>query len=301
MTQTIVQGSEDPLLVLDHQGGSGNPTFSIQQDETPAAYIWWDQVNQVFNMGPASAGSPSLSIASDGIVSMGGAKLNELKVAAANIAGLETNQAHIAVLAADEANIPAANIAGLESNQAHIVVLAANQTNIDALETNQANIAALSAQQANIGTFGAQQANIGTLAAQQANIGTLAADHISGLTVAGQLALDGNVNVGGNVIAQGAVISPEFITASSKEIKENIANLSSQEALEVLGHLSPVKFNFKADNAKKEHIGFIAENVPQSVASSDGKGINLTNIVAMLTQVIKEQQKTIDALVAKSH
>ena len=62
-----------------------------------------------------------------------------------------------------------------------------------------------------------------------------------------------------------------------------------------------MKFNLKADNAKKVHHGFIAENVPQSVASSDGKSINLMDIVAVLTQVVKEQQKTIDALVAKSH
>jgi hypothetical protein len=31
--------TEDPLLVLDHQGGSGNPTFLIQQDETAVAYV----------------------------------------------------------------------------------------------------------------------------------------------------------------------------------------------------------------------------------------------------------------------
>ena len=80
MTQTIVQGSEDPLLVLDHQGGSGNPSFEIQQDETAMAFIFWDQVNQAFNMGPASVGGPSLSIASDGTVSMGDATINGLKV-----------------------------------------------------------------------------------------------------------------------------------------------------------------------------------------------------------------------------
>lgn len=72
MTQSIVQGSEDPLLVLDHRGGSGNPSFLIQQDETAAAYIWWDHVNQAFNLGPASVRRPSLSIISNGMVSMGG-------------------------------------------------------------------------------------------------------------------------------------------------------------------------------------------------------------------------------------
>ena len=69
----------------------------------------------------------------------------------------------------------------------------------------------------------------------------------------------------------------------------------------MLALLSPVKFNFKADNAKKEHIGYIAENVHPSVASSDGKSVGLMDIVAVLALVLKEQQKTIDALLAKSH
>jgi len=103
------------------------------------------------------------------------------------------------------------------------------------------------------------------------------------------------------VDVSGTITAGSYLVSSSREIKENIADLSSEEALEVLEHLSPVKFNLKADNAKKEHIGFIAENVHASVAGSDGKSISLMDLVAVLTQVVKEQQKTIDALVAKSH
>jgi hypothetical protein len=40
-------------------------------------------------------------------------------------------------------------------------------------------------------------------------------------------------------------------------------------------------------------------DVPRSVASSDGKGISLTDIVSVLTRVVKEQQETIDALSEK--
>jgi hypothetical protein len=95
MTQTIVQGPEDPLLVLDHQGGSGNPTFLIQQDETAVAYIWWDQINQVFNMGPASVGAPSLAIASNGTVSMGSATINALNATNILANGIEVNQVKV--------------------------------------------------------------------------------------------------------------------------------------------------------------------------------------------------------------
>jgi hypothetical protein len=92
MTQTIVQGPEDPLLVLDHQGGSGNPSFVIQQDETAVAYIWWDQVNQVLNMGPASVGSPSLQISSNGLVGMGQVAVAQAEVSVLTVqAGLIVN------------------------------------------------------------------------------------------------------------------------------------------------------------------------------------------------------------------
>jgi hypothetical protein len=77
------------------------------------------------------------------------------------------------------------------------------------------------------------------------------------------------------------VSAANFLLLSSREIKDNIIDLSHQEALDVLEHLSPVKFNYKADDAKKAHIGFIAEDVPRSVASSDGKSISLTDIVSV--------------------
>ena len=68
----------------------------------------------------------------------------------------------------------------------------------------------------------------------------------------------------------------------------------------MLEHLNPVKFNYKEDT-KVGRVGFVAEDVPELVASSDRKGVSFTDIVAILTQVIKEQQKTINSLVEKSH
>jgi hypothetical protein len=39
------------------------------------------------------------------------------------------------------------------------------------------------------------------------------------------------------------------------------------------------------------HVGFIAEDVPELVATSDWKGLESMDIVAVLTKVVQEQQK----------
>jgi hypothetical protein len=47
------------------------------------------------------------------------------------------------------------------------------------------------------------------------------------------------------------------------------------------------------------HVGFIAEDVPDLVASKDRKGLSSMDIVALLTKVVQEQQKAIKALSEK--
>jgi hypothetical protein len=93
--------------------------------------------------------------------------------------------------------------------------------------------------------------------------------------------------------------------ASSLEYKENIKNLSEEEAMEAFKELNPVKYNYKVDK-EDEYVGFIAEHVPELVASKDRKGMSAMNVVAVLTKVlqqqqksIREQQKTIDELKKK--
>jgi hypothetical protein len=48
-----------------------------------------------------------------------------------------------------------------------------------------------------------------------------------------------------------------------------------------------VTFNYKA-SANEKHVGFIAEEVPELVATKDRKGLNPMDIVAVLTKVVKE-------------
>ncbi len=86
--------------------------------------------------------------------------------------------------------------------------------------------------------------------------------------------------------------------ASSRTLKENIRNLSSEEALEAFEDLNPVRYNYKVDKSE-EYIGFIAEDVPELVAIKNRKGLAPMDVVAVLTKVLKEQQKTISDLNAR--
>lgn len=107
------------------------------------------------------------------------------------------------------------------------------------------------------------------------------------------------VEANGDLKAEGDIYAKGVKLQSSRELKENIAELSGKEAVEALKNLNPVKFNFKADSDKNLHIGFIAEDVPELVATSDRKTLSPMDIVAVLTQALKEQQNTISVLAEK--
>lgn len=86
-----------------------------------------------------------------------------------------------------------------------------------------------------------------------------------------------------------------WTNASSRENKRDIAPLDSEEALCALSELSPVRYAYKQDPSE-HHVGFIAEDVPDIVATPDRKGLSPMDIVAVLTKVVQEQQKTIEEL-----
>lgn len=86
-----------------------------------------------------------------------------------------------------------------------------------------------------------------------------------------------------------------WTNASSRECKENICDLTTEEAIEVLSKLNPTKFNYKIDEDEKQ-LGFIAEDVPDFVATKDRKSLSPMNIIAVLTKVLQEQQRRIEEL-----
>ncbi len=79
---------------------------------------------------------------------------------------------------------------------------------------------------------------------------------------------------------------------SSREKKENISNLTVDEATDTLDRLTPVTYNYKA-NKDEARAGFIAEDVPQLVAMNDRKTLSSMDIVSVLTKVVQDQKRVI--------
>jgi hypothetical protein len=98
-------------------------------------------------------------------------------------------------------------------------------------------------------------------------------------------------------MASGAYVTTGGVwtNASSREYKEQIETLTTGEAVETLEALTPVKFAYKADTSE-HHGGFIAEDAPELVTTSDKKGMSPMDVVAVLTEVNQELLKKVAKL-----
>ncbi len=83
-----------------------------------------------------------------------------------------------------------------------------------------------------------------------------------------------------------------WTNASSRALKENIGPLAAAEAFKALSALEPVRYNYKVD-PEDPQVGFIAEDVPELVATPDRKGMAAIEVVALLTKVVQEQQRVV--------
>ncbi|MCI0389933.1 MAG: hypothetical protein MOB07_14380 [Acidobacteria bacterium] len=68
--KTTIQGPEDPLLEINHTGTSGHPSIWFKQDGAAKAYLWWDRVNNRFNIGTHTT-NPILTLLNNGNVGIG--------------------------------------------------------------------------------------------------------------------------------------------------------------------------------------------------------------------------------------
>jgi hypothetical protein len=111
----------------------------------------------------------------------------------------------------------------------------------------------------------------------------------------------GNVGIGTTTptnplqMGSGAFVSAGGVwtNASSRALKHDIADLPPAQALDAVAHLRPVTFAYHAE-PDQTHVGFIAEDVPELVASKDRKSLAAMDIVAVLTKVVQTQQTTIE-------
>ena len=98
-------------------------------------------------------------------------------------------------------------------------------------------------------------------------------------------------------LASGAHVTAGGVwtNSSSRDQKENIQVLSAEQANRALMALDPVTFSYRAEPGE-DYVGFIAEDVPELLASRDRDALSAMDIVAVLTRVVQQQQLQINAL-----
>lgn len=92
-----------------------------------------------------------------------------------------------------------------------------------------------------------------------------------------------------------ALITGNLELGSSRSLKQNIHSLALADASTTLAALQPVRFRYKT-TPEEESLGFIAEDVPDLVATRSRKSISTMDVVAVLTKVVQDQQATIARL-----
>jgi hypothetical protein len=86
-----------------------------------------------------------------------------------------------------------------------------------------------------------------------------------------------------------------LVESSSAALKQQVAELTSAEAASLIDGLRPVTFRFR-DTPDTARIGFIAEQMPAAVATTDRIGYRPVDLLAVLTAVVRQQQATLAEL-----
>jgi hypothetical protein len=117
------------------------------------------------------------------------------------------------------------------------------------------------------------------------NVGIKTINPAYPLQVGDAAANDGN----GAHVTTGGV----WTNASSREVKQDIEPLTIEQARDTVRTLNPVGFRYK--NEPDEHyLGFIAEDVPELVATNDRKSLAPMDITAVLTKIVQDQDARIE-------
>ncbi len=114
------------------------------------------------------------------------------------------------------------------------------------------------------------------------------------MTIAGS----GNVGIGTpgpqyKLHVEGQVFCTNGCIPSSRAVKQNIRPLETEKALATVAGLEPIRFEYR-HRPGDEHLGFIAEDVPDLLATQGRAGLDAIDIVAVLTKVVQEQQRQLE-------
>ncbi|MGE7777036.1 tail fiber domain-containing protein [Chitinophaga sp. NPDC101104] len=102
----------------------------------------------------------------------------------------------------------------------------------------------------------------------------------------------------GNLTLSGTATATAFYQSSLRSLKKDIRPFSAS-ALDVLGKAPVRSFIFKTDSTGYRNIGFIADEVPDEIATPTRNGVNQANVVGLLVKAIQELKADKDAMEAR--
>ncbi|MBV8256166.1 MAG: tail fiber domain-containing protein [Chitinophaga sp.] len=96
-----------------------------------------------------------------------------------------------------------------------------------------------------------------------------------------------HINMVGDIMAQGNVQATSFFQTSMRSLKKDIQPIP-YSALTVLNKTQVRTFRFKADTTNKINVGFIADEVPEEIATPGRKGVDQASTVGLLVRAVQE-------------
>ena len=93
-----------------------------------------------------------------------------------------------------------------------------------------------------------------------------------------------------------------WVNGSSRKLKTDITTLTPEQMAGVLAELERIEvvnYRYKSEENGEEHIGLIAEDAPELLATPARDGINTADAIGWLVAIAKAQQAEIEALKAK--
>jgi hypothetical protein len=111
-------------------------------------------------------------------------------------------------------------------------------------------------------------------------------------------------NPGYSIDVQGGAYcsGTNWVNGSSRKLKTDISALTPEQmraVLEDLERIEVVNYRYKSEASGERHIGLIAEDAPELLATPARDGINTADAIGFLLAVAKAQQAEIEALKAE--
>jgi hypothetical protein len=109
---------------------------------------------------------------------------------------------------------------------------------------------------------------------------------------------DHSIHVHGGAYCNGT----NWIDGSSRRLKYDIRSLTADDyarVLAILDKTSIVRFRYKSDPNGERHIGLIAEDAPEELATPNRDGVNTADAIGFLLAALKAQNAEIEALKAE--